>query len=452
MGNYDNQHPSNYLNGLSRQVMNNKFSIGIIDNAKMVGGNKLKNLFGKEFYIGGLDNNIDGKINIKLMEFFKKYDKQFSDHFDYKNNRLVPFVSVSIIDPRTYMFIATKQNVPGKLELSIMNDSIAADAYVYIMGKHSRKYSRELEDILAERTIGQRNDVIYSVNSVGGKSGTDISCINLSQRKMDSLIYSNNELDIIRDHMDKFSSNKDFYMEKELSYKTGMLFYGRPGTGKSSLVKAIATEYHRGIISIDVSNIDNIDFARLTMMINNEDKETYIVLFEDIDTLFLNREEGDKHDKNYNDIINKLLQFLDSNQSPSNVVFIATTNHLDRLDEALIRDGRFDLKIEIGELKKADIARFLTSFDLDPSLTNEIVKEYIEAIAKKENKDPSQVSEPKYFNQSRLQNIILRHIKFEQIKEDNPDITIDDIKSVDLEAGTQDTPIPDKKEDEDSEY
>ena len=445
MANYrsNDGYGSHYLDSISRQVMNNKISTGLIDNAKMVGTNKLKNMFGKEFYIGGIDDNIDGKINVNLMAFFKKYDKQFTDHFDYKNNKLVPFVSVTVLDWRTYMFIATKQNVPGKLELSIMNDNIQADTYVYIMGRHSRKYAKELDKILAERSLGQRNDVIYSVNSVGGSSGTDISCINLSQRKMDSLIYSNNELAAIKDHMDKFSSNKNFYMEKELSYKTGMLFYGKPGTGKSSLVKAIATEYHRGIISIDVSNIDNIDFARLTMMINNEDKETYIVLFEDIDTLFLNREEGDKHDKNYNDIINKLLQFLDSNQSPSNVVFIATTNHLDRLDEALIRDGRFDLKIEIGELRKHDISRFLTSFDLSPSLTDEIVEEYMAAIKATE--------EPEWFNQSRLQNIILRHIKFEQIKNDNPEITIDDIKSIDLEAGTTDKPLPEKKSDDNDE-
>lgn len=432
-----------YMNSLSRYVMNNNISNGLINNAKMVGGNKIKNMFGKEFYISGIDDNIDGKINVKLMEFFKKYDKNFSDHFDTKNNKLIPFIAVSQLDMRTYMLIATKQNIPGKLELSIMNDNISADTYVYIMGRHSRRYARELDKILAERTLGQRNDVIYSVNSVGGSSGTDISCINLSQRKMDSLIYSNNELEHIKKHMDQFSQGKDFYMEKELSYKTGMLFYGKPGTGKSSLVKAIATEYHRGIISIDVSNIDNIDFARLTMMINNEDKETYIVLFEDIDTLFLNREEGDKHDKNYNDIINKLLQFLDSNQSPSNVVFIATTNHLDRLDEALIRDGRFDLKLEIGELKKQDISRFLASFDLDPSLTDTIAKEYMAAIKADE--------EPEYFNQSRLQNIILRHIKFQQVKNDDPTVTLDDIKSIDIEAGTTDTPRAEKKKEESDE-
>jgi SpoVK/Ycf46/Vps4 family AAA+-type ATPase len=196
---------------------------------------------------------------------------------------------------------------------------------------------------------------------------------------MDSLIFSNNEIGIIKDFIDRFNNGNTFYKEKQLCYKTGVLLYGKPGTGKTSLVKSIATEYHRGIVQIDVSNIDNIDFSHLTMMINNEDEEKYIVLFEDIDTLFLNRDESEsKSDKDYNGIINKLLQFLDSNSSPNDVIFIATTNHLERLDEALIREGRFDLKLEVDEITKKDVTRFIETFDLPASITDEIIDIYVE--------------------------------------------------------------------------
>lgn len=54
--------------------------------------------------------------------------------------------------------------------------------------------------------------------------------------------------------------------------------------------------------------------------------------------------------------IKQLLQFLDSSQSPNNVIFIATTNYIDRLDHALVRKGRFDLKIELDDFNK-DTAR-----------------------------------------------------------------------------------------------
>jgi predicted AAA+ superfamily ATPase len=261
----------------------------------------------------------------------------------------------------------------------MMDEKINADLYIYIFGHRCMKYIKEFKTLLNKRDKDSKNDIIYTVNSIGGSRGTDISCLNLQKRSLDSLIFSNNEVGIVRDFINRFNNGNTFYTEKQLTYKTGILLYGKPGTGKSSLVKAIATEYHRGIVQIAVSNIDNIDFSHLTMMINNENEERYIVLFEDIDTLFLNRDESEsKSDKDYNGIINKLLQFLDSNSSPNDVIFIATTNHLERLDEALIREGRFDLKLEVDEITKKDVTRFIETFDLDPSLTDEVIETYIE--------------------------------------------------------------------------
>ena len=151
-----------------------------------------------------------------------------------------------------------------------------------------------------------------------------------------------------------------------------------------------------------MANIDKINFNDITGMINAETEEQYIVLFEDIDTLYLNRtkttedgeEEADSKAKDFQGIINGLLQFLDSNSSPNNVIFIATTNHVERLDEALIRDGRFDLKVEIKALEEKDIPRFMKVLDYNGS-AKEIVEEYGTP-----NKDG-------LYNQSKLQNIII---------------------------------------------
>ena len=140
------------------------------------------------------------------------------------------------------------------------------------------------------------------------------------------------------------------------------------------------------------------------MLINNDDYDEYVVLLEDIDTLFLNRDEvGGKADdsKSYNDIINQLLQFLDSNTSPNNVIFIATTNHLDRIDQALLRDGRFDLKVEVRGLKKQDVHNMVESFGVSEGYTDSVIRDYQEAV----NND-----NPSLYNQSKLQNIIIKYI------------------------------------------
>ena len=44
------------------------------------------------------------------------------------------------------------------------------------------------------------------------------------------------------------------------------------------------------------------------------------------------------------------MQLLDGIDSPENVIFVATTNNYDQLDQALVRPGRFDLSIEIGRM------------------------------------------------------------------------------------------------------
>ena len=155
-------------------------------------------------------------------------------------------------------------------------------------------------------------------------------------------------------------------------YKTGILLWGSPGTGKTSLVKAIASKYNRSIAALNVSNLKNIDLNKLTQSINYDENRKYIVLMEDIDTLFLNREDGESS-KDDQAIINKLLQFLDSNTSPNDVIFIATTNHKERLDEALLREGRFDIKVEVKPLKDDEAREFCKSFYLDDKQTEDII-------------------------------------------------------------------------------
>ena len=126
------------------------------------------------------------------------------------------------------------------------------------------------------------------------------------------------------------------------------------------------------IISIDVTNINDIDLMNVRESIDLDKKYQYIILLEDIDTLFLNRatEDADKEDRS---IINKLLQFLDSNSSPNDVIFMATTNHIERLDAALIRDGRFDLKVEVKPLKREDLWNFCKYFELTEEDMNKLI-------------------------------------------------------------------------------
>ena len=319
------------------------------------------------------------------------------------------------IIPDTFIYIAKGKAIYSDfskmIEFSILEERINPnEVYIYIFGKESYRLMKKLNKCIMKLQNSIKNCgnlLLYTVKPSkesllnDNKEGYNISCINLLKKDIEWLFYSFDEDKKICHHIDRYLSQKELYREKGIIYKTGILLYGKPGQGKSSLVNAIASKYQMDIISIDTANLKYIDLVSITEMINNDINKKYIVLLEDIDTLFLDR--GDNvTDKEDNAIINKLLQFLDSNSSPNNVIFMANTNYLERLDEALLRDGRFDLKVEIKGLLRVDAIRFAQSFGISKEEARKIIDDFVKEFGIKPNSE---------MNQSKLQNYILSSIK-----------------------------------------
>jgi chaperone BCS1 len=264
-----------------------------------------------------------------------------------------------------------------------MSESLyAEDIYIYIFGKKMLRESRQLDKFIdkyyTNDDLGFYNvSAIYDDrNSSDATNDLYITYQKLQLRDISTLFFSHKEKELVCNHIDRFNANKDFYMKRQILYKTGILLYGEPGTGKSSFVKSLATKYRRSIVNINMADFAKLNIDSLTASINIDEYEKYIILLEDIDTLFLNRDQKDVEREDMT-VINKLLQFLDSNSSPTNVIFIATTNHIDRLDSALLREGRFDLKVKVDGLSEPEARRFCDSFGLNKSDTDEIIRELL---------------------------------------------------------------------------
>ena len=391
----------------------NPYSLRNLANEYIIGGGLvlLKNKFGIEF-----------KLTLnefpKGFAFVEKYDDKYNKHVSnpqtilYKNEDTSVGDTKYITDKKfviklekdTYAYINAG---PSRYEKTNTENDRSENCptylHIYIFGKHMIKYAKELAYMLRNNT----SEYLTNYKVSGSKRSSDdnsreqvafnVVSSDLHTRPLDTLFFDDNVSSKITDHVDKFLSNETIYKDRSLLYKTGILLYGAPGTGKSSLVTAIATKYNYDLISIDMGTFATLDTNALVESIN-ADNSKYVVLLEDIDAVVKSRtaKDADKEDKS---IINKLLQLLDSTSSPTNVIFVATTNYVEVLDEAITRDGRFDLKVEVKELSVNNIDKMCKSFDLKDSEINE-VKDHI-----------TNELNLKSINQSRLQNIILKKIE-----------------------------------------
>jgi SpoVK/Ycf46/Vps4 family AAA+-type ATPase len=162
--------------------------------------------------------------------------------------------------------------------------------------------------------------------------------------------------------LQNWNSSKQWYEDHELVHKIGVFLYGKPGTGKSTVAKAISKMFDNApILTIEPSNIMN-SISNI-FMIRKKYNGTIIVLIEDFDLYFKSREELEnieldteqKKRKDANQ--NAIFQLLDGIYSTDNTIYIATTNYKDRIDSALIRHGRFDIQEELDYFDYNDALR-----------------------------------------------------------------------------------------------
>lgn len=168
--------------------------------------------------------------------------------------------------------------------------------------------------------------------------------------------------DMIED-IEKFWKRKDKYREYNFVHKRGILLYGDPGNGKSGIIQ-LCTKYlieEMGGIVINLANGDQIDwYQNLIGPLREIEPDTpLIVILEDIDAI---ASEGSWSSS-------MLLNLLDGIKQIDNVVYLATTNYPEKLEERITnRPSRFDRRYEIempsDEVREAYIKNKLTPDEL----------------------------------------------------------------------------------------
>ncbi|KAK2037731.1 P-loop containing nucleoside triphosphate hydrolase protein, partial [Colletotrichum somersetense] len=137
-------------------------------------------------------------------------------------------------------------------------------------------------------------------------------------------------------------STEEWYSEKGIPYRRGYLFNGPPGTGKTSLCMALATNFNLPVYQLGLGSTEMND-SRLAELTDNLPRKC-LLLFEDIDAVGLENRETSPAERRDGVTLSGLLNVIDGPGAPEGRILIMTTNHADNLDEALVRTGRVEKK------------------------------------------------------------------------------------------------------------
>ncbi|KAK4750102.1 hypothetical protein SAY87_027551 [Trapa incisa] len=278
---------------------------------------------------------------------------------------------------------SSKMNVPRNTSLSLYPASEERRFYRLTFHKRHRDlitgaYIQHVMDVGKATAVSNRRRKLYTNNLSqdwhGYKSTKWSHVIFEHPATFDTLAMEPEKKQEITSDLKKFAQGKEYYAKIGKAWKRGYLLHGPPGTGKSTMIAAIANLMNYDVYDLELTTVkDNSELRKL--LIDTSSKS--IIVIEDIDcSLDLTgqrkeakkKKKDDDGDENESDLVKRakkeeedkkesskvtlsgLLNFIDGIWSACGQerIIIFTTNFLDKLDPALIRRGRMDKHIEMS--------------------------------------------------------------------------------------------------------
>ena len=177
-------------------------------------------------------------------------------------------------------------------------------------------------------------------------------------RLLESVILHAGEKERLVDDVRKFKNSKERYRMLGVPYHRGYLFHGPPGTGKTSLISALAGQFGMSIYTIQLTQFND---RSLVNAISDVEQHS-VIMFEDIDCMKssearprpqttsceMQLNPGEMKTELFGVTLSGLLNALDGFTAPDDVLFVMTSNRIEALDPALLRPGRIDYRLYLG--------------------------------------------------------------------------------------------------------
>ena len=299
--------------------------------------------------------------------YFLKYRKKYKRYITKIRNCYIKDLPKKLKKIYEYSLVSgvyhARLDNTNFLVLFIDTSDDTSSCSLYFIGKEYHIYMKEFNKYVDKLRKNFKNnsvsDIIIEMGSFGARMNRDVVF-----KPFDKMIFANKEK-IIKYIDNWFENIPTYYDTYNIIPKLSILLYGKPGTGKSTFYQALSKH-------LDIPTVVSLLPTYFSGKQNAREDAVYAL--DDIDTFVNSREDDAKNNDTNSDRMNDILAFLDhppvcmitaknGNTYPVSIV-VATTNYYDKLDPAIKRYGRFDLKIEMNDFDYTLAEKFCKLYNI----------------------------------------------------------------------------------------
>ena len=302
-----------------------------------------------------------------------------SENLDFENYRSVKDASASnqamMYNTSIRLFYGRLIVVKRSIENNSKHPTMVTNIRVYFTNKKTF-VKRLMEDVT--NCVKRRQDFFKKSNRIAIQTSEDAPLVYKLKRNLDS-IFTNGDIhkELFRD-IKNFINNEEIYRKLNCPYSYSALLHGVPGSGKSSTILAIASELN---YCVDYINLSKTTLEGLSKRLRPEHNQLpRLFVFEDIDALTtgISQNRGQtgqpKPQQNASAAaidrlielgglsLSDLLNITDGLLTTDGSIFLFTTNHIERLDPALLRAGRMNKIVEFNYLDSQTAYRMTNAY------------------------------------------------------------------------------------------